>query len=60
MPYDPDRLAGDILRAVASDKAILVVPARTRFGWRLGRLSPTLMQWMLRRFVAQQQSAMRQ
>lgn len=58
-PYSPERLAADILKAVAADKAILVVPARTRFGWFLGRMSPRLMQWMLRRFVSQQQALMK-
>jgi len=57
-PYPPERLATDILAAAAANRAILVVPARTRFGWFLGRMSPRLMQWMLRRFVAQQQAAM--
>lgn len=58
-PYSPERLATEILAAAAADKAILVVPARTRFGWFLGRMSPRLMQWMLRRFVRRQQAAMR-
>lgn len=58
-PYDPDRLAADVLKAVAADKAILVVPARTRFGWWMGRMSPALMRRMLRTFVSQQQAAMR-
>lgn len=57
-PYSPERLAADVLTAVAADRAILVVPARTRFGWFLGRMSPRLMQRMLRRFVAQQHAAM--
>ena len=57
--YDADRLAQDVLRAIARNKALLVVPARTRFGWRLGRLAPGLMQRMLVRFVRDQQEAMK-
>lgn len=57
-PYDADRLAADVLRAVAARRAILVVPFRTRFGWYLGRLSPRLMQWMLIRFVDRQRVGM--
>lgn len=53
-PYDPDRLAADVLRAVQRKRAVLVVPARTRFGWFLGRMSPRLMRWLLDRFVASQ------
>ena len=57
--YDASRLAQDVLRAVARERTILVVPARTKVGWVLGRMSPGLMQRMLRRFVRQQQAAMR-
>jgi short-subunit dehydrogenase len=54
--YDADLLAADVLRAVARDEAILVVPARTRMGWRLSRLAPRLLNRMATRFVAEQRA----
>lgn len=54
--YDADRLAADVLAAVARDQAILVVPRRTRWGWRLSRLSPGLITRMATSFVAEQRA----
>jgi hypothetical protein len=48
-----------MLRGVVSNRALVVVPGRTRFGWRLGRLSPRLMERMLAKFVAQQREQMK-
>lgn len=56
--YDVHRLADDILRAVRKDRSVLVVPARTRLGWRLSRFAPGLIERMLLRFVRQQRAAM--
>jgi NAD(P)-dependent dehydrogenase (short-subunit alcohol dehydrogenase family) len=41
-PYPADRLAADILRGIARDRAIIVAPAPARTAWRIARLSPTL------------------
>ncbi len=54
--YDVDRLAHDVLRAVAKNRALVIVPAKTRMGWRIGRLSPALLRRMTTRFVAEQQA----
>jgi NAD(P)-dependent dehydrogenase (short-subunit alcohol dehydrogenase family) len=40
--YPADRLAADILRGVARDRAIIVAPALARTAWRIARLSPQL------------------
>jgi NAD(P)-dependent dehydrogenase (short-subunit alcohol dehydrogenase family) len=52
--YDPDRLARDTLRAIARNKALLVVPKRAYASWLIGRLAPGLLQNMSIRFVAGQ------
>jgi NAD(P)-dependent dehydrogenase (short-subunit alcohol dehydrogenase family) len=41
-PMDPDRFAHRALRAVARDKAIIVVPRWWKIAWYLERLSPWL------------------
>lgn len=41
-PMSPDDLARRALRAVARNRAIIVIPAKVRAGWLLGRLSPGL------------------
>lgn len=41
--YPADRLAGDVLRGVDHDRALIVAPASARFTWRLFRLAPELM-----------------
>lgn len=41
-PMAPDRFAGKVLRAVARNKAIIVIPWRWRLFWWLHRLSPSL------------------
>jgi NAD(P)-dependent dehydrogenase (short-subunit alcohol dehydrogenase family) len=57
---DPDVLARQVLRAVEANRAMLVTPRVARLQWRLGRLSPRLVQAASIRFVAktrrQQQS----
>ncbi|NUT12101.1 MAG: short-chain dehydrogenase, partial [Nonomuraea sp.] len=39
--YPVDALAGDILRGVARNKALIVAPASGRAAWRGARLSPS-------------------
>lgn len=55
--YDPDRLARDTLRAVRSNRALLVAPRRAHAAWLFARLAPGLLQRMAIRFVAQQRAA---
>ena len=50
--YHPDRLAGDVLRAVDQNRAILVVPRLARAGWLFVRLAPTVMQRASARMIA--------
>jgi NAD(P)-dependent dehydrogenase (short-subunit alcohol dehydrogenase family) len=52
--YDPDRLAADTLRAVAKNKALLVVPRTAHAAWLFARLAPGLLQRMSIGFVANQ------
>jgi NAD(P)-dependent dehydrogenase (short-subunit alcohol dehydrogenase family) len=53
-PLDPDALAAEVLEAVAGNRAMLVTPRVSRIAWRLGRLSPALVQRSSIRFVAKQ------
>ena len=55
-PVDPDRLAERVLAAVERDEAIVVEPRQARIAWRLGRLSPTLVNRLATRFVARQRA----
>jgi NAD(P)-dependent dehydrogenase (short-subunit alcohol dehydrogenase family) len=40
--YSADRVAVDILRGIARDRALIVAPASARIAWRIARLSPRL------------------
>lgn len=40
--YPADRLAVDILRGIARDRAIIVAPTQARMAWRIARFSPKL------------------
>lgn len=53
-PLDPAVLAAEVLEAVDKNKAMVVTPRVSRIAWRLGRLSPTFVQWSAIRFVAKQ------
>jgi NAD(P)-dependent dehydrogenase (short-subunit alcohol dehydrogenase family) len=55
--YDPDRLAGDALKAIARDQPMLVVRARARIAWCAARLAPSLMHRLAVRFVNSQRAA---
>jgi NAD(P)-dependent dehydrogenase (short-subunit alcohol dehydrogenase family) len=41
-PYPVERFAREALAAIERNERVIVVPARARFGWRLGRLLPAL------------------
>lgn len=53
-PHSPEKLADQVLAAVAGNKAILVAPRSTRLAWRVNRLAPGLMQRASISFVARQ------
>jgi NAD(P)-dependent dehydrogenase (short-subunit alcohol dehydrogenase family) len=53
-PVDPDLLAARVLAAVAADKPLVIEPRQARIAWRVGRLSPTFVNRMATRFIAQQ------
>lgn len=55
-PYDADRLAQDILRAVEKNKAILVKPRIARVQWLFARVAPTLLNRMSMRFIEGQRA----
>lgn len=55
-PYDADRLAHDILRAVEKNKPILVKPRIAQAQWLFARLAPRLMNRFSMRFIAEQRA----
>jgi NAD(P)-dependent dehydrogenase (short-subunit alcohol dehydrogenase family) len=55
-PYDADRLANDILRAVEKNKPILVKPRVAHAQWLFARLAPRLMNRVSMRFIAGQRA----
>jgi len=40
--YSPDALAGDVLRGIERNRALVVAPRSARVAWRLQRLAPSL------------------
>jgi NAD(P)-dependent dehydrogenase (short-subunit alcohol dehydrogenase family) len=52
-PMDPMKFADRVLRAVARNRAIIVVPAWWKAVWWLYRLSPWLWEWMARAGLVQ-------
>src|SRR5689334_1206010 len=55
-PYDADRLARDVLRAVEKNKALLVKPRIAHAQWLFARLAPTLMNRVSMRFIEGQRA----
>jgi NAD(P)-dependent dehydrogenase (short-subunit alcohol dehydrogenase family) len=55
-PYDADRLATDVLRAIEKDKPILVKPRIAHAQWLFARLAPRLMNRVSMRFIADQRA----
>lgn len=55
--YDADRLARDVLDAIARNKAILVKPRVAHAQWILNRLAPTALNRLAARFLSAQQSS---
>ncbi|WP_019927198.1 SDR family oxidoreductase [Nocardia sp. BMG111209] len=52
--YSPDRLATDILAAVARDAPWIVVPRRTHIGWLIGRIAPGFLHRRMTKYIQQQ------
>jgi len=55
-PYDADRLAADVLRAVRKNKAIVVKPRIAHAQWLFARLAPTLMNRVSMKFITDQRA----
>ncbi|RAV13892.1 short-chain dehydrogenase [Mycolicibacterium sp. GF69] len=55
-PYDADRLARDVLRAVEKNKPLLVKPRIAHAQWMFARLAPALMNRVSMRFIADQRA----
>lgn len=55
-PYDADRLARDILRAIEKNKPLLVKPRIAHAQWLFARLAPRLMNRFSMRFIADQRA----
>lgn len=43
-PYPADKLAEEALDAIEANEAVIVIPGKARFLWRLGRLAPGLVE----------------
>lgn len=43
-PYPVEKFADEALAAIERNEGVIVIPARARLGWRLGRLSPGLIE----------------
>jgi NAD(P)-dependent dehydrogenase (short-subunit alcohol dehydrogenase family) len=56
-PYPVDRCAEETLEGVMRNQALIVLPARARFGWRLGRLFPGLVDALCAPAVAAERAA---
>ena len=54
--YDADQLAGDTLKAIAKNKALLVKPRIAHGQWLFARLAPALMNRMSMRFIEGQRA----
>ncbi len=55
-PYPADALAEETLDQVAKDVGVIVIPARARMLWRLGRLAPSMVEKAARDVVAEVRS----
>ncbi|TCJ97160.1 SDR family NAD(P)-dependent oxidoreductase [Nocardia alba] len=55
--YSPERLAEEVLAAVARGDGVLVVPRRTRIGWFVSRIAPRFIERRLIDFVRRQTSS---
>jgi NAD(P)-dependent dehydrogenase (short-subunit alcohol dehydrogenase family) len=56
-PMPVERFAAAVLRAVARNQAIIIVPARWKLAWWLNRLSPSLMLYVAKKAFARWQRA---
>lgn len=54
--YSADKLAQDTLRAIASNRALLVRPRQAYAAWLFARLAPGLLNRLSIRFIAQQRA----
>jgi short-subunit dehydrogenase len=50
-PMDPEKFARHVLRAVARNRAIIIVPWWWKIFWWLNRLSPTVGQYLGQRYL---------
>ncbi len=55
-PYAVEKLAEEALAAIERNKAIIVIPGRARFSWRLGRLFPALVEKIIHKAVRTERS----
>jgi NAD(P)-dependent dehydrogenase (short-subunit alcohol dehydrogenase family) len=58
--YPPDRLAADVLKGVAENRAIIVAPARARVAWLANRIAPRLVERRVGREIGWVRTRMRQ
>ncbi|MBD0862077.1 SDR family oxidoreductase [Gordonia sp. zg691] len=54
--YDADRLAREVLTAVARNQPLLVVPRRARLSWRMQRAAPGLTNRLAGLFISRQRA----
>lgn len=56
-PHPVENMARVALDAVERNAPIIVIPARARLGWRLGRFAPALVEKLLRHELARERAA---
>lgn len=55
-PYSADKCAEETLQALAHNVPVIVLPARARMAWRIGRLFPALVEKITRDAVAKERA----
>jgi short-subunit dehydrogenase len=50
--YAPDRLAGDIVRGIDRNAALVIAPGSARRAWYLWRYAPVVVNWRIARHLA--------
>lgn len=58
-PYSVEKCAQEILEALDKNKSVIVLPARARMAWRMGRWFPALVEMVSRSAVANERKAIK-
>jgi NAD(P)-dependent dehydrogenase (short-subunit alcohol dehydrogenase family) len=58
-PYSVDKAVEELLTALEANKGVIVLPARARLAWRLGRWFPALVELVSRSALADERKALK-